>query len=74
MFSQIALRINDAFPDKNILTLSLTNGSEGYFITEDAICHGGYEVNYFLHNKVQPFTHDADYHIVKETINNINNL
>lgn len=71
MFSQIAMRIDEAFPDQNILTLSLTNGTEGYFITEDAICRGGYEVTYFLSGSIQPFTRDGDFHIMRKTVENI---
>lgn len=74
MFSQISMRIDEAFRDQTVLTLSLTNGADGYFITEDAICRGGYEVNYFLAGSVQPFTRDGDYHIIRETVNNIKNF
>ncbi len=33
-----------------------------------------YKVNYFFCRNVQSFTPDADYHVIKATVNNINNL
>lgn len=74
MFSQIAMRIDEACEEQTVLTLSLTNGAEGYFVTEDSLCRGGYEVTYFLSGKVQPFTCDGDFHIMRKTVDNIKNL
>lgn len=71
IFSEIGMRIDAAFETKSILSLSNTNGSEGYFITEDAAVRGGYEVNMFLYARIQPFCDNADYHLIKETINHI---
>lgn len=70
-FSEIGLAINNAFPDKKVLTLSNTNGSEGYFITEDAKPSGGYEVSMFLYGHIQQFCDNADIALANETINHI---
>ena len=68
LFSEIGMRINQAFPKAEVLSLSNANGSEGYFVTEDAICRGGYEVNMFLYGHLQAYPNDADYHMIKETV------
>lgn len=70
-FSKIGLDINDAFPDKKVLSLSNTNGSEGYFITDDAKPLGGYEVSMFLYGHVQQFCDNADQSLADETIKHI---
>lgn len=74
LFSEIGMRIDQALPQYKVLPLSNANGSEGYFVTEDAICRGGYEVNMFLYGHLQPFTRDGDFHIIKETMKNIQAL
>lgn len=74
VFSKIGLNINDAFPDKNILTLSNTNGSEGYYITEDAKPLGGYEVSMFLYGHIQQFCDNADVALAEETIKHIKEI
>ena len=73
-FAEIGLRINQSCPDKNILTLCLTNGSEGYFGTESAMCHGGYEIESFKMNRLQQLKPHADTALVKETLRNISGL
>lgn len=73
-FSEIGLRIDSAFKNKSILSLSNTNGSEGYFVTQDAICRGGYEVDMFLYGHIQPFVDDADYYLIKETVEHIKSI
>jgi len=74
LFSEIGMRIDKAFQSKAVLSLSNTNGSEGYFITQDAICRGGYEVNMFLYGHIQPFCEDADFALIQETVKHIENL
>ncbi len=74
LFSVIGMRINEYIKDFNVLSLSNTNGSKGYFPTEDQICRGGYEVTMFKYNGVQCLTDDADYHLIKGTIENIDKL
>ena len=74
LFSEVGMRIDGAFKTKSVLSLSNTNGSEGYFITPDAICRGGYEVNMFLYGHRQQFDDNADFHLMKETVNHIQHL
>ena len=57
-----------------VLSLSNTNGSEGYFITQDAICRGGYEVDMFLYGHLQQFADNADFYLMQESIKHIQNL
>ena len=56
------------------LSLSNTNGSEGYFVTEDQICRRGYEVDMFKTRYDQPYADNADWHIFRETVKNIEQL
>ena len=74
LFSEIGMRIDRAFDTKKVLSLSNTNGSESYMVTQDAICRGGYEVDMFLYSHVQPFADDADFHLVTGTVDHINSL
>ena len=74
LFSEIGLRIDGAVKNKAVLSLSNTNGSEGYFITPDAICRGGYEVGMFLYGRIQPYCDNADFHIMKETVRHIKEM
>ena len=71
-FSEIELRINKAVEGKTVLAVNLANGSIGYFVTEDALCRGGYEVNMFLHGDVQPYCDHADFELIKATVNHVN--
>ena len=74
LFSEIGMRIDKAFQTKAILSLSNTNGSEGYFVTQDAICRGGYEVTMFLYGHLQQFADNADFYLMQESIKHIQNL
>ena len=74
LFSEIGMRIDRAIKTKSVLSLSNTNGSEGYFITQDAICRGGYEVDMFLYGHLQQITDDADFYLMQETVKHIQNL
>lgn len=74
LFSEIGMRIDDATKDLKVLSLSNANGSKGYFPTQDQLCRGGYEVTMFKYNGVQTPTDDADYHLMKETLRNIESL
>lgn len=74
LFSEIGLRIDEHIKDLHILSLSNTNGSLGYFPTQDQLCRGGYEIKMFKFNDVQSFTDDADFHLMSETIETINGL
>lgn len=74
LFSEIGLRINEHIKDLHILSLSNTNGSLGYFPTQDQLCRGGYEIKMFKYNDIQSLTDDADFHLMSETIETINKL
>ena len=74
LFSKIGMDIDSAFEEKSVLSLSNTNGYEGYFITKDAISQGGYEVNMFLYGHLQSFCGDASRALAKETINHIKTM
>lgn len=74
LFSRIGLDIDAAFPNKKVLSLSNTNGSEGYFITEDAKPLGGYEVSMFLYGHIQQFCDNANQSLAEETIKHIKEM
>lgn len=74
LFSEIGMRINSAVKDLNVLSLSNANGSKGYFPTEDQLCRGGYEITMFKYNDVQCLKDDADFHLMKGTLENIERL
>ena len=68
------MRIARHAPLPHVLSLSNTNGAENYFVTEDAICRGGYEVEMFKLGYCQPYANNADWHMVTETLKNLNKL
>ena len=74
LFSEIGMRINCAVEDLKVLSLSNANGSKGYFPTQDQLCKGGYEVTMFKYNDVQCPVDDADFHLFKGTLQNIEKL
>lgn len=74
LFSEVGMRIQKAFRSKSVLSLSNTNGSEGYFITQDAICRGGYEVTMYLYGHLQPYEDHADFHLLRETVSHIQTI
>lgn len=74
LFSEIAMRIARERPFPYTLSLSNTNGSEGYFVTEDQICRGGYEIDMFKTGYHQPYADNADWHMVNETLKNLRRL
>ena len=74
LFSEIGMRINCAVEDLNVLSLSNANGSKGYFPTQDQLCKGGYEITMFKYNSVQCPVDDADFHLIKGTLENIERL
>lgn len=74
IFSEIGMRIARESKAAYTLSLSNTNGSEGYFVTQDAICRGGYEVEMHKNARIQPYADDADWHIIKDTIKNLEEM
>lgn len=73
LFSEIGMRIEKLSKFKKVLSLAVTNGTEGggYFATEDAIVRGGYEIGCVLNGNIQNYTDDADWSLIKETLRNI---
>ena len=74
LFSEIGMRIGKEVKTKTVLSLSNTNGSEGYFVTEDALCRGGYEVTMFLYGHLQRCVDNADFHLMRESVKHIKDL
>ena len=74
MFSEVGLRLDKMTEDFKVLSLSNTNGSEGYFPTEDQLCRGGYEVNMISLVNLQPPVDDADFKFIEGTLENIDKL
>ena len=74
LFSEINLRFQKEVKDYNVIVLSNANGIGGYFPTESELCRLGYEILMFLIDDIQCYTNDVDYHFMKETIKNIENI
>lgn len=74
LFSEIGMRIDRAFPNAEVLPVINCNGSYAYFVTQDAICRGGYEISQFLYRNVQAYCEDADFRLIKATIANLEPL
>ena len=75
LFSQIGLRIDDCFAGQRVLSLSNANGSMGYFITEEAKCRGGYEVDMFYYSgHDQPYCDNADFELMQKTVQHIQDV
>ncbi|NLB43016.1 MAG: hypothetical protein GX815_12345, partial [Clostridiales bacterium] len=68
MFSEMSIRLRHYSPYTHTLCLSNTNGANGYLPSQDQICRGGYEIDVFKHQSVQPLTDDADNHIINENL------
>ena len=74
LFSEIGMRIAKDSQIPYTLSLSISNGSLGYFVTEDQICRGGYEVEMFKTGDIQPYADNADLYLVKQTLENLKKL
>jgi hypothetical protein len=68
LFAEINLRVDQMVKDYNVILLSNANGAGGYFPTQDALCRGGYEVDFFKYNNIQRCTDDGDYCFIKEVV------
>jgi hypothetical protein len=71
LFSEIGMRIDAASKIPHVLSLSHTNGTEGYFATESEICRGGYEIEMARSSNVQPFVTNGDWYAVINTLKNL---
>lgn len=74
LFSEIGMRINKMSSIGSVLSTALTNGSTGYFPTEDQLCRGGYEIDSFLTTNLQPYAKDADFNLICETLKTLEKL
>lgn len=74
LFSEIGMRVDQAFPDKNVISLVCVNGQDGYFPTRSQALLGGYEIIIFKNRQIQRLVDNADFYYIKETIRNINEL
>ena len=74
LFSEIGLRIAKSSPIPYTLSLSNTNETGGYFVTEDQICRGGYEIDMFKTGQLQPYADNADWHLILQTLKNLEKL
>ncbi|MBQ9116624.1 MAG: neutral/alkaline non-lysosomal ceramidase N-terminal domain-containing protein [Clostridia bacterium] len=74
LFSEIGMRIAQESKIPYVLSLSNTNGSEGYFVTEDQICRGGYEIEMFKTGYIQPYADNADWGVVTETLKHLSEV
>jgi len=70
-FSGIGLRVRAYTNIPHPLCTCYTNGSESYFVTQDQIALGGYEVNLFRYNRVQPYVDNADWYLITDTVKNL---
>lgn len=74
LFAEIGIRIDRAFPETEVLPVANTNGSYAYFVTQDSICRGGYEVRQFLYRNLQTYCENADHQMVLATVENLEPL
>lgn len=74
MFTEVGFRIDGAVKDLKVITLSYTNGQFLYLPTQDQICRGGHEVYCSRYSNIQQYVDDADYHLILETLKNIEQL
>lgn len=64
IFSEISLRLREYSPFAYTLCMSNSNGTNGYFPTQDAIPRGGYEVKSFVSGDAFTLTDDADQKLI----------
>ena len=74
LFSAIGLAVRRGSPFLHTLPLSLTNGRGCYFVTEEAIPYGGYEVTMFLLESIQRYTPHIDRTLADLTIRHLEEL
>ena len=71
VFTEIGMRIARESKIPHVLTVSCVNGFEGYFVTEDQICRGGYEIRMFKTAELQGYADNADWHLVTQTLEHL---
>ena len=68
MFSEITLRLRTYAPFANTLSLSNTNGGEGYLPIRPELVRGGYEINVFKTREPYKFVDNTDDIIIRENL------
>lgn len=68
VFSEISLRLRKYCKYPYVLSLSCTNGNNGYLPSSDQICRGGYEVQMFKSFDMQSLVEDTDSKIIQENL------
>ncbi len=71
LFTRIGMAVRNGSPFPHTLPLSLTNGRECYFVTEEAIPFGGYEVTMFLLESIQRYTPHIDRTLAELTLGHL---
>lgn len=74
VFSEIGMRIAKSSPVPYTLSLANANGASGYFVTQDQLCRGGYEVDMFMTRPVQRYVDNADHHLITQTLAHLRTL
>ncbi len=74
VFSEIGMRTSKSSPIPHTLSIANANGASGYFVTQDQLCRGGYEVDMFLTRPVQRFVDNADHHLITQTLTHLRSL
>ena len=74
VFAEIGLRIDAEFKKAAILSLSNSNGSQGYFLTQEATVRAGYERDVFRYRNLQSYVDNADWHMMTQTVEHIKEL
>ena len=68
IFSEIALRLRTYSPFEHTLSLSNSNGTEGYLPTQTELVRSGYEINVFKTREPYKFVDDTDNIIIAENL------
>ncbi len=67
-FSETSMRLREYSGFRHTLTLSCTNGYNGYLPTESELCRGGYEVGVFRFASVNSLADNTDQNIIDENL------
>ena len=71
LFSEIGMKIDKRSDIPHVLSLSNSNGTMGYFATQNELSRGGYEITMTMTSKIQKYREDADRYIVEGTLENL---
>lgn len=71
LFSEIGMEIDKRSDIPHVLSLSNSNGTMGYFATQNELSRGGYEITMTMTSKIQKYREDADRYIVEGTLENL---